>query len=290
MCGVGVFGVVFVRTVACLTGGSFVGTRTMEYKELHHEEVGAQVPQRRMNGWRRVGAFLAGAAVATMVVTCGHRAMRGGHEEEVHKRPAGDSGIAPDALGNDMRYPTEPLMTEDWSKCKVLFDGCNTCRRSQPGGPLACTRMLCRKFGDVEKKECRAWFSDDEPTLLVKAARKPTIDYVVEPAPQQAAENEQGPSIFPRRPIVDAKPPAGCKFWFDGCNKCRIMSGGRLACTKMACGERKEPKCLAWEEPEPTIPAGCKVWFDGCNTCNQGGACTEMYCVEREEPKCLEWA
>ncbi len=32
------------------------------------------------------------------------------------------------------------------SSCKSWYDGCNTCSRSTPGGPGACTRMGCEKY------------------------------------------------------------------------------------------------------------------------------------------------
>merc|ERR1711916_234154 len=130
---------------------------------------------------------------------------------------------------------------------------------------------------------------DEEPTLVVKTPEKPKIDFVVEPAPPQLVDqDERGPSIFPRRPVDEdfSKPPPNCMVWFDGCNKCRVMGDDKLACTRMACRERKESKCLKWKEPKAHRP--CKVWFDGCNRCTRG-VCTEMACSKYQEPKCLEF-
>lgn len=48
--------------------------------------------------------------------------------------------------------------TEAPASCKVWYDGCNTCSRSTPGGPLACTMMACIQGGD------EAWFAAHKPT------------------------------------------------------------------------------------------------------------------------------
>lgn len=43
--------------------------------------------------------------------------------------------------------------------------------------------------------------------------------------------------------------PQNCTNWFDGCNNCKVMSDGGLACTKMACPEnRGKPKCTKFKE------------------------------------------
>ncbi|MCF7846975.1 MAG: hypothetical protein K9M51_02970 [Candidatus Gracilibacteria bacterium] len=44
--------------------------------------------------------------------------------------------------------------------------------------------------------------------------------------------------------------PNDCQVYFDGCNKCKIGENGRMACTKMFCFEKKEPKCLEYFSDE----------------------------------------
>lgn len=44
-------------------------------------------------------------------------------------------------------------VTEAPYSCKVWYDGCNTCSRSYPGGPLACTLMACFQNAGAYCKE-----------------------------------------------------------------------------------------------------------------------------------------
>jgi hypothetical protein len=42
--------------------------------------------------------------------------------------------------------------------CKVWFDGCNTCSRTTPGGPLMCTLMACNPVSQAQA-HCKEYFS-----------------------------------------------------------------------------------------------------------------------------------
>lgn len=44
------------------------------------------------------------------------------------------------------------------ASCKVWYDGCNTCTRSEPGKEFACTRMACLQGGTAE------WMAANKPT------------------------------------------------------------------------------------------------------------------------------
>lgn len=39
------------------------------------------------------------------------------------------------------------------NNCKVWYDGCNTCSRQYPGGPLVCTKLACFAKGQSYCKE-----------------------------------------------------------------------------------------------------------------------------------------
>lgn len=49
-------------------------------------------------------------------------------------------------------YPKTPS-----ASCKIWFDGCNTCSRTTPGGPMMCTMMACIQ-GNEKAAECRVSF------------------------------------------------------------------------------------------------------------------------------------
>lgn len=40
--------------------------------------------------------------------------------------------------------------------CRVWYDGCNTCARQYPGGPLVCTKLACFAQG---QSYCKDYFS-----------------------------------------------------------------------------------------------------------------------------------
>ena len=46
-------------------------------------------------------------------------------------------------LQNTPTQPSSPAPTEAPASCKVWYDGCNTCTREYPGGPLSCTEVQC---------------------------------------------------------------------------------------------------------------------------------------------------
>jgi hypothetical protein len=55
--------------------------------------------------------------------------------------------------------------------------------------------------------------------------------------------------------------PAGCKSFFDGCNNCRRAEGSEIAaCTRKACQEYRQPRCL--DEPITEGSIG-KTPFEG---------------------------
>lgn len=43
------------------------------------------------------------------------------------------------------------------ANCKVWFDGCNTCARQNPGGPMACTLMAC-VWANSQAATCKEYF------------------------------------------------------------------------------------------------------------------------------------
>jgi hypothetical protein len=102
--------------------------------------------------------------------------------------------------------------------CTTWFDGCVACGVQADGG-LACPRMFCPPSMRKEPK-CLAFAAEPAPVQP-------------EAAPATASPERHGP-------------PAGCKVWFDGCNNCQVTARG-LACTRMFCPTRQEPKCIKWE-------------------------------------------
>ena len=62
-----------------------------------------------------------------------------------------------------------------------------------------------------------------------------------------------------------------------------------MSCTRRACQDLQEPRCLSY-----LPPSNCLRWNDGCNTCsvNDDGElenCTEMACFVQGEASCLEY-
>lgn len=50
---------------------------------------------------------------------------------------------------------------ENDPQCKVWYDGCNTCSRSNPGGPAMCTLMACMTTGDITPVPyCKSYFDE----------------------------------------------------------------------------------------------------------------------------------
>jgi hypothetical protein len=67
-------------------------------------------------------------------------------------------------------------------RCRAWYDGCNTCSRSYPGGPAACTLRACFQ---QEPAYCSAYFDDTAPTN-----RPPTISSFS--GPTTLAVNQSG--------------------------------------------------------------------------------------------------
>lgn len=44
------------------------------------------------------------------------------------------------------------------NNCKVWYDGCNTCSRQYPGGPLVCTKLACFAQG---QSYCKDYFNNN---------------------------------------------------------------------------------------------------------------------------------
>ncbi len=68
-------------------------------------------------------------------------------QKEHHITPTGIVGpLTRKALGEDCDGTTPPPISgtsQPSATCKVWFDGCNTCSRTSPGGPMMCTMMAC---------------------------------------------------------------------------------------------------------------------------------------------------
>lgn len=101
-------------------------------------------------------------------------------------------------------------------------------------------------------------------------------------------------------PATNEKPTvhidlSNCETFFDGCNHCMVTEGRIMGCTRMACPEMKEPKCVKFQEAPTVDLSNCERYFDGCNTCGvENGEvteCTEMACAKEDmkAPKCLEY-
>ncbi len=52
----------------------------------------------------------------------------------------------------------EEVGETDFPGCKTWFDGCNTCTRSEPGKPAACTLMAC--IEKTEKPYCKEYLKN----------------------------------------------------------------------------------------------------------------------------------
>jgi peptidoglycan hydrolase-like protein with peptidoglycan-binding domain len=51
--------------------------------------------------------------------------------------------ITKNAIANNCSNDSTPVDETAPANCKVWYDGCNTCSRQTPGGPLMCTMMAC---------------------------------------------------------------------------------------------------------------------------------------------------
>ena len=89
-----------------------------------------------------VGAFCAQPATMPAPTT---------YSNMCHLKAAGAEFLYEGACG-------EKLNPEIPKNCKVWYDGCNTCSRTEPGGMLACTMMACFEQGTPY---CKAYFEDD---------------------------------------------------------------------------------------------------------------------------------
>lgn len=135
--------------------------------------------------------------------------------------------------------PTRP--TKCPTGCKSFYDGCNMCRCGDKG-EMACTRMGCKVYEEAKcmdeepKDECdgKKMCCPKGSTCMMPrggTAKKCVgqTDALLKPVPCG-----DGPKMCPK----DCK-----RSYFDGCNRCRCMPTG-MACTKMACAEKGEPKCM----------------------------------------------
>lgn len=194
--------------------------------------------------------------------------------------------------------------SKEWASCARLFDGCNNCFRTTPGGPLGCTEMACSHY---REPRCEEWL---EP-----------MDVTLEVVPEPVPVSKHRPGLFkkgdPGLKIDNVKQEdySKCKRYFDGCNNCfRTAPGGPLGCTRMACSKYEKPFCKEWfpalEQEKPVVQqkkpqvkvdtvkqddfSNCKFYFDGCNNCHRGSpggplACTRRACFEQKEHFCKEW-
>ncbi len=57
------------------------------------------------------------------------------------------------------------------NNCKVWYDGCNTCSRNTPGGPMMCTMMAC--MTDHQETYCKDYFQ-----LIQSCPEQKVVDYM----------------------------------------------------------------------------------------------------------------
>jgi hypothetical protein len=66
--------------------------------------------------------------------------------------------------------------TNGGANCKVWYDGCNTCSRQTPGGPMMCTMMACIQGfpdGQMPKPYCKEYFTNTNEKPVIKSFTGP---------------------------------------------------------------------------------------------------------------------
>lgn len=105
------------------------------------------------------------------------------------------------------------------NSCKVYFDGCNTCTRSEVGAPMACTKMAC--LTAKQPPYCKEYFDQNPPISQIPDSCKVWYD--------------------------------GC----NTCSRATV--GGEMACTMMACitlyDPNNKPYCKESFSATPLIKA-----------------------------------
>mmetsp|Transcript_22700 Transcript_22700/g.36616 ORF Transcript_22700/g.36616 Transcript_22700/m.36616 type:complete len:357 (-) Transcript_22700:262-1332(-) len=157
--------------------------------------------------------------------------------------------------------------------CALWNTGCNNCRRSTPGAPLVCTRMMCH--GDLKPGSCSKYFDSSSETGDKDAAEGGIAPITItDPSPETETKSED---VAQRRPMT--KPlkvriplPAGTK--------------------EISNEENASTKSTTTTTTTDPAPDDCKVWFDGCNTCSRGApgaplGCTRRACFTTSEPYCM---
>ena len=168
------------------------------------------------------------------------------------------------------------------AKCRLFFDGCNTCScspfdvRYKTNRALACTRKYCATL---------------RPSQCLQYAKPPV-------SPTETTTVQQTTTTTKATTTTTVKQPTVC---------CTAMTPTCLAC---AAGVSVDEYCAKFpgkfgcpSSPKPTTtttlgnpvcPATCRQWFDGCNTCScqgvgQVGLCTRRYCISQGQPKCADY-
>ena len=214
----------------------------------------------------------------------------------------------------------DPTKFEDEEKieglkfCSSWFDGCNTCRVEE-GKILECTRKFCFRLAaprcltktaiESPLEGCEEWMDGCKTCDVKQGIPGNTCTTDVADC---KADTKKKPyckkmdTAFSNR-VGGKKGEAqdylkGCATWFDGCNKCKVTTDGKLGeCTKEFCDKNDKAYCAEKtgavakvKDTKQKALEKCAQWFNGCNYCDvqdgKLGKCTRNKCTLFRRPFC----
>lgn len=134
---------------------------------------------------------------------------------------------------------------------------------------------------EVRNTPFRVVMADGEPFAVTMDYRPGRINATVENG-VVTSYSVEGEEVAAQKKTFDARSwkteiAKSCSSFFDGCNTCRRVEGADgAACTRMFCGEYKQPRCLDEEanaSGEPSTFGGRNVAY----ACDEGNTFSVSY-------------
>jgi hypothetical protein len=205
--------------------------------------------------------------------------------------------------------------TQGGSNCKVWYDGCNTCSRSYPGGPMMCTMMACIQGGTAEwiaahQPVCREYFTNTSQAPVIKSFTGPTqlqvnqigtwkIDASIFNNQSLTYNITWGDEIYEAAKTTMAAASISSVVVQNTTFEHKYTRAGNFTVTIVVTAQNGQTaKTTSTVNVVDVVATGdtpsCKSFYDGCNTCTRsyvGGpqACTRMYCIWNAPSKCNEY-
>lgn len=208
----------------------------------------------------------------------------------------------------------DPGPNQPPESCKVWYDGCNTCSRSEVGGELACTKMMCIMGGDqdwfmVHKPKCNEYFPGYVASPVISSVSGPTTLKIGETGSwfvsASIADNSQltyditwGDEIaYPVTAGLSVKSISdvytqGSTFQhiYNTAGLYKVIIRARAQNGQVV--ESTQTVNVIGDSVISIPSDSCKIWFDGCNTCSREYPdgpmmCTMMACLTSKQiPYC----